>query len=210
MEILDCCWANALAQNFEEAGVSYVVPPQSIRATVIGAGMHVLQLTGSTISVDPSDLPLKNVPLIKITIDGDCFESENLTCRSNNLEHLEERVLAQMHASDLDWTAIFALHIEGLQRCNFDTAKSITGGLASMLRKHCACQPFVIALSSDFAAALGMLLRKHLSSEKIIVIDGIEASDGDFIDIGLPLIYSRQGLSSIALPVVVKSLVFLN
>jgi ethanolamine utilization protein EutA (predicted chaperonin) len=51
-------------------------------------------------------------------------------------------------------------------------------------------------------------LRQSLEGCQIIVIDGIDPEDGDYIDIGNPIVHSQLGSSATALPVVIKSLVF--
>ena len=43
---------------------NYVLGSQTIRATVIGAGCHSTQLSGSTVFCQKVAFPLKNVPVI--------------------------------------------------------------------------------------------------------------------------------------------------
>jgi ethanolamine utilization protein EutA len=46
------------------------VPDQGIRATVIGASQYTVQVSGSTIYVEPATiLPLRNVPVIAPQLD---------------------------------------------------------------------------------------------------------------------------------------------
>lgn len=195
----------ALIGKFEKADLRYSVPEQSIRATVIGAGLHSLQLTGSTIAADCSNLPIRNVPLIRLNVPPDSESPESL------YESLEHGIVQQLSLSDLDWsTNVVGIHIGGLKDCSFPRAAAIAKALSSVILKHSPRQPYVMVLSNDFAAAFGLLLKKHLDADKILVIDGVDVGDSDFIDIGLPIVHSKQGIASIALPVVVKSLVLLN
>ncbi|WP_342455497.1 ethanolamine ammonia-lyase reactivating factor EutA [Caloramator sp. Dgby_cultured_2] len=47
-----------------------IVPMETIRATVIGSGMHTIELSGSTILYTKDIFPIKNVPVIKINNDS--------------------------------------------------------------------------------------------------------------------------------------------
>lgn len=57
---------------------NYVLGNQTIRATVIGAGCHSTQLSGSTVFCQKVDFPLKNVPVMtgiekRSQYEGPCF-----------------------------------------------------------------------------------------------------------------------------------------
>ena len=56
-------WAGK-REKLKEVGIEPVKPSETIRATVIGAGTHSVNLSGSTISVRDESLPLKNVSAI--------------------------------------------------------------------------------------------------------------------------------------------------
>ena len=58
-------------------------------------------------------------------------------------------------------------------------------------------------VETDVAKSLGGILKKELDLQQdVVVVDGIEAGDLDYLDIGRPL-----GVSEVV-PVTVKSLVF--
>lgn len=40
---------------------------ETIRATVVGAGTHTTEVSGSTIHYEQGTLPLKNVPILKVS-----------------------------------------------------------------------------------------------------------------------------------------------
>ncbi len=192
--------ASALVSKLKQAPVKYLIPPGSIRATVIGAGMHSLQLSGATIDASENFLPLTNVPLLRINLDV-----------SDSLDSLRQSIADQCSFRDLDWqTTCAALLIEKLPDTNFERLQELSMDLAALIHSCEARPPYIIVLKEDAAAALGMLLRKALRSPALIVIDGIDSTDGDYIDIGKPIIHSQLGNAAFALPVVVKTIIFRN
>lgn len=58
--------AKALAVELTKQNTAYKIAPRAIRATVIGAGLHTIQLSGSTIGFSAENLPLRNLKLIKV------------------------------------------------------------------------------------------------------------------------------------------------
>jgi ethanolamine utilization protein EutA len=63
--------------------------------------------------------------------------------------------------------------------------------------------PVFIVVDMDVAKSLGGILKDELHvKEDVVVVDGIDVGDLDFVDIGRPM-----GISDIV-PVTVKSLVF--
>lgn len=54
---------------------AYILGRETIRATVIGAGCHSTQLSGSTVYHQNVEFPLKNIPVVK-GIDGKAFQHD--------------------------------------------------------------------------------------------------------------------------------------
>ncbi len=54
----------AIREKFHSAGITLLKPAETIRATVIGAGTHSVDISGSTIHVREGTLPLRNVAVI--------------------------------------------------------------------------------------------------------------------------------------------------
>ena len=64
-------------------------------------------------------------------------------------------------------------------------------------------QPLLVVLEQDIAKALGLRLREELSGRrKVLCIDGIRAEQGDYADLGRPV------MDGLVIPVVVKTLLF--
>ena len=60
----------------------------------------------------------------------------------------------------------------------------------------------VLLIENDMAKALGQALRIRFQGRReLICIDGVAVQDGDYVDLGAPL------LGGLAIPVVVKTLI---
>ena len=172
-----------------------VVPAEeTIRATVVGAGSHSLDISGSTISFsDESVFPLKNLPILKLT------------------EEDEENSLGRALAEKLNWfkdssgrQRTVAVSFRGKENPSFDAVQALASELRNGLGEYLAQNDkVVLVIENDMAKALGYALRGTLGEgRKIVSIDGIKVENGDYIDIGKPLSKGR------VLPVVIKTLVF--
>ena len=61
----------------------------------------------------------------------------------------------------------------------------------------------IAVIKSDMAKALGQMVHYFLDGQRpVIIIDGIDADDGDYIDMGRPV------MNGMVIPVVVKTLIF--
>lgn len=186
-----------LKQSSYFKDISIIKPKETIRATVIGAGMHTTEISGSTITVDNSELPLKNIPILKIS-DDDIEESDKI---------IKQRL--QMYLiNDTFKTVAFAF--EGYENVSFDgiqkLAEKIICGACDIIKNN---YPLVIVVENDIGKALGNSLISKLSSnkfnggyKKVVCIDGIEILNGDYIDIGKTIADGQ------VVPVVIKTLIF--
>lgn len=166
---------------------------ETIRATVVGAGTHTTEVSGSTIRYDEEALPLKNIPVVKI-LDED---EEDLESFSSKLANKIE-IFTQSDAYDC-----VAVAINGKNHTSFkavqELAKSIIGGLKNYDTKS----PVVVICEIDIGKVLGNALQVMLGLDrKVICLDSIFVKDGDYIDIGVPVANGR------VVPVVVKTLIF--
>jgi ethanolamine utilization protein EutA len=186
-----------LRDFFARYKIQYHVPADPIRATVIGAGMHSMQLSGSTIEAANCEFPIKNVPLLGL----DC---SNLAA----LEDMIESIYRQIFIHDIvDQQTPVAIYLDQFTEGNLRHLQELSTVLAQIVLGVGLVPPHIFVVSTDVGAALGLLLREHLEGG-VIVVDGVDPGEGDYIDIGRPISHSQQGASSIALPVVIKSLVF--
>jgi len=168
---------------------------ETIRATVVGAGSHTTDISGSTITYTSDVFPLKNIPIVKIT---------------NKEEQQEAEDLIKTIKKKLDWfdledeSQTIALALNGKKNFTFKEinhlAEIIIEGMTSIIEKDF---PLIIILENDAAKVLGQTINKLLDRNKSIVsLDGIAVSNGDYIDIGKPLAKGK------VVPVIIKTLIF--
>lgn len=168
---------------------------ETIRATVVGAGSHTAEISGSTIAYTQQVLPIKNLPILKLSQDD-----ENLPA-----EGIAERITEKLNWHRLeDDTPQIALAIKGMKNPSFldiqRYGQGIVEGLASLIAEKI---PLVVMVDQDMAKALGHSLFAQLPSNyPFVCLDSVRVENGDYIDIGLPV------ADGAVLPVIVKTLVF--
>ncbi|ANZ97758.1 Ethanolamine reactivating factor for ammonia lyase eutBC [Brochothrix thermosphacta] len=185
----------AIAQSSAFQAMAIIPSVETIRATVVGAGSHTAEISGSTISYTGASLPLRNLPVLKLT-DAD--------------NRLESEPLAKSITEKLGWYKVneefqmIALGFEGEPSPSFtriqSLAKAIVTGLQPLIEKN---YPVVIVVAQDMAKALGQALFAELpQAYPFVCLDSVKVENGDYIDIGLPVAEGK------VLPVIVKTLVF--
>jgi len=185
--------AMELKRNISKLPYEVIKPMETIYATVIGAGVHTTELSGSTIYISDSKvLPLKNIPVVKVD-DPHGSKAELIEGIKKKLETFKN---AEGHL-------IPALLIPDFEDANFEKVKNLAEALFTAIRISNIPGPIVVACEEDIGKALGSIL-KNLSGNlyEVISIDEISVKEGDYIDIGEPL-YSGS-----VVPVILKTLVF--
>ncbi|WP_291578605.1 ethanolamine ammonia-lyase reactivating factor EutA [Clostridium sp. UBA6640] len=168
---------------------------ETIRATVVGAGSHTTDISGSTITYTSDVFPIKNLPILKLSKEDEDGGFESIERAINeklkwfNLENESQRV---------------AVALKGLKNPSFDEvqklSKSLINGMAELLEKE---YPIFVIVENDIAKVLGQTMYIQLGKKKnVVCIDSIKVENGDYIDIGKPLINGK------VVPVVIKTLVF--
>lgn len=159
----------------------YHLGTETIRATVVGAGTHTTELSGSTICCSGAELPVHDLPVIRI--DG--LNAEQIR---KKIGLFEEK------------TPALFLKGEGLQ--NFAALNRQAELIAEAVTP--LQSQLVVVLETDMAKAMGNALRLRLdSTTAIICIDGIHVQENSYLDLASPV------ADGSALPVVIKTLAFI-
>ena len=185
--------AEAIRKKLENCRQKIVEAAETIGATVVGAGNHTMEVSGSTVFItDKEILPLKNIPIVEIEQEED---------KELFVKKMKDRI---------DWMLgdekqqMIAIAPKTKARMSFKEtcalAENIIAGAKRLLDEG---QILIIIVKEDFAKVLGQSIKVRLSRKnQIICLDGISAETGDYIDIGMPV-----GVGD-ALPVIIKTLAF--
>jgi len=168
---------------------------ETIRATVVGAGSHTTDISGSTITFTDEALPVQNVPILKLSREEELLPLSqwgDLIARKIDRFALKEERLAPA----LAFKGPAAIGFDGIQ----ELASNIIRGMSSVLSQT---GPIIVVVENDLAKALGQALKAQLGLKKhVICIDTIKVENDDYIDIGKGLAHGK------VVPVIVKTLVF--
>ncbi len=138
---------------------AYMLGSETIRATVIGAGCHSAQLSGSTVFYQNVHFPMKNVPVANI---------EKLSDIRRELGRQE---------------GMAVLAMPGLLSPTYRETAAMAEQILSQ-----AQEPLLLCLEQDMAKALGQALAVRLPKDApILCIDRIKVSEGSYLDIGAPV-----------------------
>lgn len=137
----------------------YVLGTETIRATVIGAGCHSAQLSGSTVYHQNIQFPLKNIPVVHVSHPSgirEAFEKQE-----------GPAVLAMTGLSAPSYRQIVAL------------AEQITAQ---------AKAPLLLCMEQDMAKALGQALALRLPpGTPLLCIDRVSIREDSYLDIAAPI-----------------------
>jgi ethanolamine utilization protein EutA len=159
---------------------------------VIGAGEYTVQASGNTSYIsNPAVLPAFGLKVVR-----------PLSLSSDDVGDSIQKALERYDLSS--YTAGLVLALSITEPPTYRPLRRLAEGIASVIGHTDSPEsPVFLVLDMDVAKSLGGILKEELNMEQdLIVIDGIEVGDLDFIDVGRPM-----GVSEV-LPVTVKSLMF--
>ena len=138
---------------------AYILGSETIRATVIGAGCHSAQLSGSTVFYQNVQFPLKNVPVVNI---------EDISSLRRKLETQEGAVV---------------IAVEGISAPSYRQVEKLAEAIVAQTEGQ-----LLLCLEQDMAKALGQALALRLPKEaSILCIDRVRVREGSYLDIGAPI-----------------------
>lgn len=140
----------------------YRLGQETIRATVIGAGCHSAQLSGSTVFCQNLSLPLKNLPVFR-------------------LEQAEaEAIRREMQKQE----GLCVLALPGIPSPGYGQIRAMAEQIASGWLSG----PVLVCLEQDMAKALGQALAIRLGPEAgVLCIDRVRLTQGCYLDVGSPI-----------------------
>jgi len=171
-------------------------PVNKIRATVIGAGAYSLSISGCSGFMDADlSFPIRNVPVLRV-------DAEESKLSMNHVVSMVNSAYQRYGFSEGEETV--ALFFKDPVRVNYNDlmvfAKSIETALPNSISKK---KPVILVFEKDIACSVGNVIKRETRlNANLLSLDELSLDDGDWIDIGEPLVGQQ------VFPVTVKSLVF--
>lgn len=183
-------YGRALRENDVIQRMEVVEPPQTIRATVIGASSQTVTLSGSTIWADRQVLPIKNIPVVRPSL--------------GSAASIPDAVMGALTRMEIDpRTENAAIVLELPHSLDFVRLQNLAQGLADYAGQELPPdRPLIVILAKDYAQSLGQTIKGMLPMRQLLAIDQVGLEEGDYIDIGVPLMDGR------VVPLSVKTVVF--
>ena len=189
----------ALQRRIHNGDLTWPIAParECIRATVMGAAQHTVQVSGNTIYRSNDDLlPRKNLQVLRPVVDL----SDDIGAPA-----LAQAIADHFQVFDLkEGEAEVALVFRwGGPPAAIRIAAFCRGLMEGLPRTLASGRPIYLVFDHDLAGSVGTILKNDFTVKNdILAIDGITLRDFDFIDIGKVLEPSGT------VPVTIKSLVF--
>jgi ethanolamine utilization protein EutA len=188
--------AEAIKRKVSSQQLPIASPEQRIRATVIGAGNFSLQVSGSTTFLSAGlEYPLRNLPVIVPYIP------ERKTTAANIQQAITEAIRRfDLHEGEDRLILSFIDAVRPSYENLTEFAKGVVGALPVTVKNNL---PIMMCFDTDIGNSVGNIMRRETGiRNEILSIDEISLREGDFIDIGAPII------EDVVVPVIVKTLVF--
>ncbi|MCJ7622256.1 MAG: ethanolamine ammonia-lyase reactivating factor EutA [Anaerolineaceae bacterium] len=170
-------------------------PSEVMRATVLGASSQLVTLSGSTIWTEQDILPIRNIPVIRPGLDGGVLTPALIS------DAIQDALLRW----DIDVAHdSFAIALELDQTLDYPMLVRLAQGISGFAATLPGGRPLIAIIKSDYAQVLGQTMKSMLAERPLLVIDQVGLEEGDFSDIGVPLMDGR------VVPLSVKTLIFYN
>ena len=159
---------------------SYRIGSETLRATVIGAGIHTTELSGSTVFYSHIQFPVQNCPVAEIGAD-ELFAG----ALQRQMELYDQMPVLSLKATI----------------SSYDDLSNLADKIAAVFLNR--SETPILMVESDYAKALGHAVSRRLGPERpLLCLDGLQVPEGSYLDIQAPV-----GEGS-AVPVIIKTLAF--
>src|SRR5215216_1253559 len=180
-------------RNHPVLGTNMIIPPaETVRATVLGASTQTVTLSGSTIWAESEILPLKNVPVTRPILP--------MSLEPASVSRSITEAVARWDVNLA--TDPFAIALELEKALDYASLTQLATGLKDFANTMPSDRPLIAIIERDYAQALGQTVKGLAPSRSLLVIDQVGLTEGDYIDIGTPLMDGR------VVPLSVKTLIF--
>ncbi len=160
---------------------------ETIRATVIGAGLHTTELSGSTIFYRNMDFPLKDLPVARLSPEEEALPQEELIPR------IQQKL--ELLAPD---NGPCVLSLQGLSNPRFSELCKLADTISLSMEQR---SPLLLCLERDTGKALGQALHCLQPKKPLLCLDSLSLPDSSYLDVATPIAGGQ------VLPVVIKTLV---
>jgi len=167
--------ARAILERVRAWGPRIERSDEGIRATVIGASQYTVQVSGSTIFVEPrSVLPLRNVPVIApdLPLSAEAIDADRGRAR-------RARRAQAPRPGFREQTVAAVLPVEGIRhlRAAGRILSRVAAGMATILGKGL---PLVLVGDGDVGGLIGIHCREEIRlSNPVVSVDGIALKEFD-------------------------------
>ncbi|CAB1082267.1 hypothetical protein JY97_17800 [Alkalispirochaeta odontotermitis] len=188
--------ADKIKARTAELAAPVVELPNKIRATVIGAGAYSLSISGcSGFKDDNISFPLRNVPVVRVDVDQSRL----------SVGHVVSQIKSSFQRFDREeGEDILALYFKDPVRVSYPQLELFAQSIETALVKTIENKlPVILIFETDIASSVGNVIRRETEMKtNLLALDELKLKEGDWIDIGEPLVGDQ------VYPVTVKSLVF--
>lgn len=160
---------------------------ETIRATVIGAGIHTTELSGSTVFYRNVEFPMKNLPVAQLSTEEEALPQDELI----------PRIMEKMdRLAPEDSPCVLSLR--GLHDPSFAELCKLADTLALSMEHR---SNVLLCLQKDMGKALGQALHSLIPDKPLLCLDGLELPGSTYLDVAQPIAGGQ------VLPVVIKTLI---
>ncbi|MBV7271327.1 ethanolamine ammonia-lyase reactivating factor EutA [Clostridium sp. PL3] len=188
-----------LAKSFKKSKLiqacKEIKPSETIRATVVGAGTQTVNVSGSTVFIDASMLPLRNIPVAKVVWED----------IPDSLDEVIERIVQVIQRYKLPTkTSPLAVSIPCPKQCSFENIEKMAKGIYHAWDASSTAENLlVVIVEKDIGKVLGQTLYRVSNGKmRFMSIDSVNIGEGDYIDVGKPI------STDDVVPIIIKTLVF--